>query len=263
MSTANMPVVILCGGLGTRMKEETDFRPKPMVMVGDKPLLHHIMDIYAGYGFRDFILPLGYKGGMIKDYFLNYDIVHSDIKIHSIFSIKNVEYISRRTLDFDVSFIETGLDTQTASRLRMVKDLLPETFMLTYGDGLCDVDIKKLLEFHKSKGKLVTVTGVREPDRFGDIHHKDGFVVKYNEKNRKDKGLINGGFFVMEKKFIDFIDDGPDCKLELTPLSRLVEFGELAVYEHNGRWKCADMAREIDELNDLWSKGDAFWIKKP
>lgn len=267
MDYKEIPVVILCGGHGTRMKEETEFRPKPLVDVGGIPMILHIMNIYYHYGFKEFIFPLGYKGEMIKDYFLNYkDRGDLNLKINRD-SDNWVTHLSVGSInEFDITFINTGLETQTGSRLKVVEKHLKgwnklDTFMLTYGDGVADIDINKLVDFHFSHKKIATVTGIREPDRFGDIISKDGLVVEYNEKAKPKSRLVNGGFYVLNTKFLDYIDDTLDCKLEYLPLQRATEEGQLMTYIHEGKWACADMVREVDHLNELCNKGEAFWIK--
>lgn len=263
MIDRKIPVVILCGGTGTRMKEETEYRPKPMVMVGDKPLLLHIMNIYAYYGFKNFILPLGYKGWMIKEYFLNYNLFSNDIRLSFNACDKcEVSTITHNScLDYTIDFVETGIDTLTAKRLKMLESHIDGMFLMTYGDGVCDVDIDKLINFHLSHGKTVTVTGVREPARFGDIYQDNGRVVAFHEKVARGDKLTNGGFYVVNKNFFDFIEPETNYKLELEPLQKIIDSGELMVYKHDGRWQCADVVREVELLNDLYNQGEAFWIK--
>ena len=259
----NIPVVILCGGYGTRMKEETEFIPKPLVEIGGLPMLVHIMNIYCDYGYHKFILPLGYKGRMIKDFFVNYKY-HNNFRLSIGGGQNNIHFLENKIKDLEIYFVETGLKTQTGSRVKMVQKYLDEfgdTFMLTYGDGLADVDIGKLINFHFSHGKAVTVTGVKAPPRYGNIHHNTGVVTSFHEKTEEASGLINGGFFVFNKKFINYIGDGSDIKLEYEPLRLAVEDGEVRVYEHNGKWACGDLLREVENLNGLYNRGEAFWIK--
>jgi len=257
----NMPVVILCGGYGTRMKEESEYRPKPLSLVGGKPLLWHIMRIYAKFGYKEFILPLGYKGWMIKDYFLNYNDFSNNFSLEMSPACCKKTYIDfNDSIDYTIHFIETGLDAQTGSRLKAVADLLPETFMLTYGDGVSDVNIDKLVDFHFSHGKILTVTGVEEPPRFGSIHHENNCIKVFNEKKTSSPGLVNSGFFVINKKFLDYIDDRSNIKLELEPIQAAVSNNEAMVFCHKGRWVCGDLLREIENMNYLCEKGDAFWL---
>lgn len=258
----DIPVVILCGGYGTRMKEETEFKPKPLMQIGGKPMLWHIMKIYAKHGYKKFILPLGYKGWMIKQYFLDYPYINDDISVTLDGDDRYIRLIKKRDqIDFTIELIDTGIETQTGSRLKRLEDRLPDTFMLTYGDGVSDINIDELVEFHRSHGKIITVTGVKEPFRFGDITHENYVVSSFSEKDGVGPKIVNGGFYVINKEFLHMIDDGDGCKLEYEPLQRATQKKELMVYIHNGRWICADLLRELDHLNDLYKKGDAFWLK--
>jgi len=260
----NIPVVILCGGYGTRMKEETEFIPKPLVEIGGIPMLLHIMNRYYSYGYNKFILPLGYKGRMIKDFFINYKY-HNDFVLYSNEEASSsVKFLNNITNDFEISFIETGLNTQTGSRLKLIRNYIDrygDTFMLTYGDGLADVDIDSLINFHNSHDKMVTITGVQHPPKFGNIYEDKNLVVKFDEKINTPDDIINGGFFVFSTKFIDYIDDGDNVKLEFDPLKKAVDDGEVMVYKHNGRWACGDLLREVENMNNLYNNGDAFWIR--
>jgi len=260
----DIPVVILCGGFGTRMKEETEFIPKPLVPIGGIPMIVHIMNIYYRHGYNKFVLPLGYKGDLIKDYFVNYRF-SSDFKLKVRHGKDNqIEYIDTGKInEFDITFIDTGIETQTGARIKKVREYLKnnhDMFMLTYGDGVADIDIDALMDFHLSHDKLATVTGVNEPFRYGMITESEGKVLNFGEKKGSASNLINGGFFVFNTKFLDYIDDSLNTKLENEPLSNLASDGQLMVYMHDGRWACADMLREIDELNELYYKGGAFWI---
>ena len=261
---SKIPVVILCGGYGTRMKEETEFIPKPLIPIGGIPMIVHIMNIYYRYGYKKFVLPLGYKGDMIKNYFVNYRFSGNfNLKVRE--GKDNViEYMnSGQIKEFDITFIDTGLETQTGARLKMIRKYLDnphDTFMLTYGDGVADIDIQELIDFHFAHGKAVTVTGVNEPVRYGMITEENSKVIDFGEKIGREINLINGGFFVMTTKFFDYIDDNLDTKLENKPLSRVTADDQLMVYLHKGKWACADMLREVDELNEMYYKGEAFWI---
>lgn len=255
-----MKVVILCGGRGTRMKEETEYRPKPMVEVGGRPLLWHIMHIYAHYGFKDFILCLGYKGQMIKDYFLNYQAMNNDFTVklgeHNSIQIHS----THQEKDWSVTLAETGEESKTATRVKKIEKYIDdETFMLTYGDGVADINLKKLLEFHKSHGKIGTATGVHPSSRFGELSIADNRVLSFSEKPQMQTGLINGGFFVFNKDFFDYLNANKDQMLELEPLEKLASDGELRAYKHDGFWQCVDTYRELETLNELWKTQKAPW----
>jgi glucose-1-phosphate cytidylyltransferase len=255
-----MKVVILCGGLGTRLSEETQVRPKPMVEIGGKPILWHIMKIYESHGINDFFLALGYKGETIKDYFLNYHALQSDLTVN----LKNgkVEFNNPTVEDWKVSLIDTGASTMTGGRLLRLKPFLKDsgTFMLTYGDGVSDVNITELLAFHKSHGRLATVTAVRPPVRFGELIINENKVENFQEKPHAGEGWINGGFFVFEPEVFDYISNDSTL-LERDPLEQLAKKGELMAFQHCGFWQCMDTIRDRDFLQDTWNKGNAPWIK--
>lgn len=256
-----MKVVILCGGKGTRMREETEFRPKPMVEIGGRPLLWHIMHIYSNYGFKDFIICLGYKGNMIKQYFLNYEAMNNDFTIQ-LGNRTGIQYHNNhKEADWNVTLVDTGADSQTGARVKKVKSYIDgNTFMLTYGDGLSNVNIKDLLEYHKSHGKIGTMTGVHPPSRFGELVLKENRVELFSEKPQAMKGLVNGGFFVFNKSFFDYLDNDESCILEKKPLEDLSAGGELMVYPHEGFWQCVDTYRELEMLNNMWKSSDAPWL---
>ena len=253
-------VVILCGGLGTRMKEETEVKPKPMVMIGDKPILWHVMKIYSHYGFNDFVLCLGYKGEVIKEYFLNYDILNSDFTIklapQKVVTVHNTSEES----DWRVTLADTGADALKGARLKRIEKYIKEDiFMVTYGDGVGNIDIKKLLEFHNSHGKIATVTGVRPPSLFGELQVKDNKAVIFAEKPQTSTGLISGGFFVFNRKLFDYLTDDDNCDFEKGPLEKIAAKGELMVYTHEGPWVCMDTYRDVVYLNKVWASGEAPW----
>jgi glucose-1-phosphate cytidylyltransferase len=250
--------VILCGGLGTRLSEETTIKPKPMVEIGGRPILWHIMKIYERHGFNDFMLALGYKGEMVKDYFLNYHARMSDLNVHLMSG--RIDYSNPTAEDWRVSLIDTGAATMTGGRLLRLKNQLQSggTFMLTYGDGVSDVDIGRLLEFHRSHGRLATVTAVRPPVRFGELGITDSRVTEFQEKPQAGEGWINGGFFVFEPRIFDFILDDSTL-LEREPLERLARDGELMAYRHSDFWQCMDTVRDRQALEELWARGDAPW----
>lgn len=255
-----MKTVILCGGLGTRLSEETQVKPKPMVEIGGRPILWHIMKIYERHGFNDFVLALGYKGEVIKDYFLNYHARLSDLTVH----LKNgrIDYTNPTAEDWRVSLSDTGANTMTGGRLLRLKGHLQSggTFMLTYGDGVSDVDLTALLAFHRSHGKLATVTAVRPSARFGGMHIDDGVVHNFKEKPQSGEGWINGGFFVFEPGVFDYLGDDSTV-LEQAPLENLVRDGQLMAYEHQGYWQCMDTIRDRDALQALWENRAAPWMR--
>lgn len=256
-----MKVVIFCGGLGTRLKEETEFRPKPMVNIGNKPILWHIMKTYAHYGFKEFVLCLGYKGEVIKNYFYNYEYLNQNITI-KFGSNKQVIYHSENSdiMDWTITFAETGANALKGARLKKVEKFIDgDNFMLTYGDGVANIDINKLLEFHFSHGKIGTVTGVRPPSLFGELLTDNSQVITFSEKPQTSTGLINGGFFVFNKKIYEYLSSNDQCDFEIGPLEQLTNDGELMVYKHEGNWACMDTYRDMKYLNDLWDKGKAFW----
>lgn len=255
-----MKTVILCGGLGTRLSEETVLKPKPMVEIGGYPILWHIMKRYLMYGSKDFYIALGYKGDYIKNYFINYKNKMSDFNID--FSTSKVNYINDFSEDWKVNLIDTGKNTMTGGRLLRLKSFLDkeEMFMLTYGDGVSNIDINKLVDFHKSHGKIGTMSVVRPPVRFGEVFNDSGLVTSFQEKPQAQSGWINGGFFVFSPKIFDYIDDDT-IMLERQPLEKLVEDQQLMSYEHEGFWQCMDTIRDRDLLIDKWNSGNAKWLK--
>ncbi len=255
----SMKVVILCGGLGTRLREETEYRPKPMIEIGGRPMLWHIMKMYGHHGFADFVLCLGYKGQVIREFFLDYHAMNADFTIQLGVKPK-VAYYDRDAIEkWRVTLAETGAETMTGARLARVAKYLRGTFLLTYGDGVSDVNIHDLVAFHRSHGKLVTVTGVRPPSRFGEMDIKDNRVISFNEKPQVSQGLINGGFFVMEPGFLRYLSDDPGLVLEQEPLRRCAQDGQLMIYRHDGFWQPMDTFREYELLNRLWTAGEAPW----
>lgn len=255
-----LKVVILCGGLGTRLKEETEFKPKPMIEVGDKPILWHIMNIYSSYGFNDFVLCLGYKGEVIRNYFLNYYLLNHDLSLSLTQGSAKVYYATGNVLDWNIILSDTGRTTLKGARIKRIgKYLTGDTFMLTYGDGVANIDINDLLQFHKEQGCIGTVTGVKPPSRFGEMVIRNKRVVSFTEKPQSSGGLINGGFFVFNRKIFDYLDDNDNCDFEVGALERLTYEGELAVYELNKEWACMDTPRDVEYLNALWNNRQAFW----
>ena len=253
-----MKVVILAGGLGTRLREETEYRPKPMVEIGGRPILWHIMKIYAAHGQTDFVVCLGYKGDVIRDYFLNYEMRNRDFTI--TLGAHDVQtYGDHHERGWRITLAETGQSTMTGGRLRRVAQYIgDDAFMATYGDGVADVDVTRLLAFHRSRGKLATVTGVRPSSRYGELQVHDGVVKVFREKPQVEEGYINGGFFVFEPRVLEMIERDEET-LEGGLLVRLAERGELAVYQHEGFWQCMDTYRETEMLNELWRGNKAPW----
>jgi glucose-1-phosphate cytidylyltransferase len=253
-----MKAVILAGGLGTRLSEETVSKPKPMVEIGGKPILWHIMKIYSAHGINDFIVCLGYKGYVIKEYFQNYFLHMSDVTFDMQ---KNTMVVHHQTADpWKVTLVDTGEETMTGGRLKRVAQYLDgeEIFCFTYGDGLANVDIRKLIEFHKSHGKLATVTAVQPPGRYGALNRSDNQVQGFIEKPKGDGGWINGGFFVLSPDCINFIESD-ESAWEKTPLEKIANKGELMAFEHDGFWQPMDTLREKNLLEELWSSGKAPW----
>jgi glucose-1-phosphate cytidylyltransferase len=257
-----MKVVIFAGGLGTRISEETDIRPKPMVEIGGKPMLWHIMKIYSHYGYNEFIICLGYKGYVIKEYFMNYFLHNSDISID--LANNKMEILGTQSDNFKVTLVDTGLNTKTAGRLQQVKKYIgDDDFMLTYGDGVCDVNIKDLVAYHKTQNKIATVTAIQMDARFGGMDlAKDGNVLSFKEKAKDDSKWINGGFFVLSPKVFDYLEgDLTNIMWEDSPLEKLANDNELVAFQHNGFWKCMDALRDKLELEELWKTNTAKWKK--
>lgn len=254
-----MKVVILAGGKGSRISEESQYRPKPMVEIGGKPILWHIMKIYSAYGYDNFVICCGYKGSVIKKYFTNYYSYQADAE-HDLKN-KRVKYNKKSEENWKIILANTGYETLTAGRILKIRQYVQdeEDFMLTYGDGVSDIDINKLIDFHKSHGKLVTITTTKPPGRFGSIDiSEDGKINCFREKNREDQSWVNTGFMVMNKKVFDYLGDGEDM-LERTPFERLVTTGELMAFRHNGFWSPMDTIRDKAYLEQLWSTGEAPW----
>jgi glucose-1-phosphate cytidylyltransferase len=253
-----MKVVLLAGGLGTRLREETEFRPKPMVTIGGRPILWHIMKTYAHWGHQEFVICLGYKGDVIRDYFLNYEVRHRDVTV--TLGSRDVQvHGAHDETGWSVTLAETGETTLTGGRLGRVKRYLDgERFMITYGDGVADIDLGRLLQFHRAHGKLATLTAVRPSSRFGEVMIDNDMVSGFQEKPQVQGAWINGGFFVFERAVLDLIA-GDEESLEQSLLTKLTAMRQLAVYQHHGFWQCMDTPREMDLLNDLWRHDKAAW----
>ena len=252
-----MKVIVLAGGLGSRLAEYTKSIPKPMVTIGGKPIIWHILRTYAFYGHNDFYLALGYKAEIIKEYFLNYRSLNADFTVD--LQDGHINFHETDTTDWKVSLIETGLKTMTGGRVKKMKPFIGnETFMLTYGDGVANIDINKVIKFHKSHGKMVTVTAVRPTARFGELEMKGDEVTSFQEKPQTNQGWINGGYFIIEPEFFNFIKEDATI-LERDPLEKAAKSGELMAYCHEGYWQCMDTQRDKDSLEELWDSGNAPW----
>jgi glucose-1-phosphate cytidylyltransferase len=254
-----MKVVIFCGGLGTRLREETEFRPKPMVPVGERPILWHIMKSYAHYGHKEFILCLGYKGEAIKEYFRNYHWNTSDVTL-SLGAKPKIKYHNQHDEeDWTVTMVDTGQNTMTGGRLKRVLPYVKDdTFLLTYGDGVTDSDINASIAFHRKQKKILTMTAVQPAGRFGDMEIADGKVTAFKEKPEKQSGYINGGFFVVDKRIGKYLGDDT-CVFENEPLAKLAAEKQIVAYQHPGFWQCMDTYREQQLLTGLWNSDNAPW----
>ena len=259
-----MDAVILCGGKGTRFSEETINKPKPMIEIGGKPILWHIMKTYSHFGVNRFILALGYKGEQIKQYFYNYKITGADfsLRLDPEEKIKILNHSDEK--DWEIVFVDTGEETLKGGRIkRLDKYIKSDLFHLTYGDGVCDLDINKLVDFHNSHDRLGSVTAVRPPSRFGELNINENNTVKeLEEKPQMGKGLINGGFFIFDKQMLSYLSEDEDCDFEFGPLQKIASEGQLKAFKHEGFWQCMDNVRERDFLNKQIKDNTAPWIKK-
>lgn len=252
-----MKVVLLAGGFGTRLSELTNEIPKPMVPVGDRPIIMHIMNLYSSYGFNEFIIAAGYKSNYIKSFFSNLSITQSDFTIDLFTGDIKVHKFS--SLNWKVTIVDTGLNTMTGGRLKRLKDYLnEETFMMTYGDGLSDINLKESLRHHIKESRLLTMTAVRPPARFGELIIDNSKVTKFEEKPQLHDGWINGGFFICETKVLDYIG-GDDEMFEREPMDKLCKIEQITAFKHEGFWQCMDSKKDYDKLNDLWNGGSAPW----
>lgn len=256
-----MKVVILCGGQGMRLREETEVKPKPMVEIGGMPILWHIMKTYAHYGFREFVLCLGYKGEVIKEYFYNYEMLANDFTVE--LGSKNIKiYPKHSEKGWKVTLVDTGKAAMTGTRIKRIEEFIDsDTFMLTYGDGVTDLDIRQLLAFHQSHGNIGTVTGVFPQSRYGELLIQDDRVLSFDEKSANHKNLISGGYFVFNRKIFDYLQNEEGCVLERDALEKLSKDNQLKVFQHHGFWQCMDTYRDYEYLQGLWGKGEALWKK--
>lgn len=254
-----MKVIILAGGKGSRLGSVTEFTPKPMVRVGQYPLLWHIMSIYAKYGHKDFLVALGYQGDVIKDYFLNYQTKTSDFFVNLSTNDVTLDNQNNVTEDWNVGLINTGLSSLKGARIKRLERYIDGTTMMTYGDGVADINIDDLVAFHKSHGKCLTLTGVHPPSRFGELSVSGDRLLNFEEKPQTSTGVINGGYMVFEPELLNFLTTDEDCDLEYGALGKLAQGGEVMVYHHKGQWACVDHERDLDYLNALWANGKAFW----
>ena len=254
-----MKVVILAGGWGTRLGKQTEIVPKPMVLIGGKPIIWHIMNIYSRFGFNEFIISCGVKAHVIKDYFRNYDTLNSNFTI-DLSNNNVVLHDAHKEKNWKITIIDTGLNSLKGARIKRIEKFLDDDInMLTYGDGLADIDINKLLAFHKSHNKTITVTGVHPPARFGEIKENNGLVSTFSEKPQTSEGLINGGYMVFNKNLLDYLSTDSECDLEFGALEKLARKGEVMVYKHDGKWQCMDHERDFVRLNRLWEENKSFW----
>jgi len=256
----NIQVVILCGGLGTRLREETEFRPKPMVNIGSRPIIWHIMKIYASNGYTNFILALGYKGEMIKNYFCHYELMNNDVTIELGDQKKVCLHQLHQEVGWQITMADTGQNSLKGARLKKIqKYITGDIFMMTYGDGLANIDIKALMAFHKSHGKIATVTGVTPISAFGKLKVESDQVRSFCEKPKEQDNIISGGFFVFNKEIFNYLSSDDECDLEIGPLEIIANEGQLMVYKHTGFWTCMDTLRDMERINNLWYEGNPKW----
>ncbi|MDH5403292.1 MAG: glucose-1-phosphate cytidylyltransferase [Candidatus Heimdallarchaeota archaeon] len=254
-----MKVVILAGGFGTRLGKITETIPKPMVRIGNKPIIWHIMNYYSSFGYNDFVICLGYKGEIIKEYFINYTYYNSDFTID--YSNDEIKLYQPNNIDWKVTLVDTGLNTLKGGRLKRVEKYLDDINFLTYGDGLSNIDITALLNFHKENNKIITISGVNPPSRFGEISiDENNLVGKFTEKPQVSTGLINGGFMVFNKELLNYLD--LECDLETEVFNKLVDDKNIVIYKHQGYWECMDNERDLIHLEKIWNLGKAPWAVK-
>lgn len=255
-----MKVVILCGGMGTRLKEETEYRPKPMVKIGTKPILWHLMNIFAFHGFKDFILCLGYKGEMIKEYFINFEMLNNDFTIN-LSHPQEIKIHASKYSDWSVTLADTGKKTLKGGRLKKVEKYIEgDIFLATYGDSIGNIDIPALVKFHQSHGKIATISGVTPASRFGKMKFEGNRVLTFQEKPQDMESITNGGFMVFSKKIFDYLTTDDACDLEYGLFEQLAKSGQLMMFKHKGFWACMDTIRDMEYLNELWDSDNAGWV---
>lgn len=259
MGVNNMKLIILAGGYGTRLGNLTNSIPKPMVQVAGKPILWHIMKTYAHYGVKDFVICLGYKGDVIKDYFLHYDANNNDFTVN--LSDNSVEFHNEHDeVDWKVTLVDTGINTLKGGRLKRIENYLDDDInLLTYGDGLADINIKDLLEFHKNNARMVTISGVHPPARFGELVARGNILTSFEEKSQTSQGMINGGYMVFNKELFNYLTSDESCDLEAGIFEQLATEGKIAVFKHEGLWACMDTERDLNYLEKIWKNNEAFW----
>lgn len=257
-----MKVVILCGGMGTRLKEETEYRPKPMVKIGTKPILWHLMNIFAFHGFKDFILCLGYKGEMIKEYFINFEMLNNDFTIN-LSHPQEIKIHGSKYSDWAVTLADTGKKTLKGGRLKKVEKYIEgDIFLTTYGDSIGNIDIPALVKFHQSHGKIATISGVTPASRFGKMKFEGNRVLTFQEKPQDIESITNGGFMVFSKKIFDYLTTDDACDLEYGLFEQLAKSEQLMMFKHKGFWACMDTIRDMEYLNELWDSDNAGWVFK-
>ena len=254
-----MKVVIFCGGTGTRLKEQTEFLPKPLIYIGGFPMVFHVMKIYSYYGYTDFVLALGYKQEAFKEYFAHFNEINNDVVMYGDYSTKH--YPNGKDSNWKVTLSNTGANTLKGGRLKRIEKYIQgDTFMATYGDGVADIDIPKLLAFHKEHGKIVTMTGVKQKPRFGDIYEARGEVASFTEKQQHT--LVNGGFYVFDRRIFDYLTEDVRCDLEVGALEKIAKEGEMRVYKHDGFWACVDTLCDMGILQSMCDAGNTPWLRR-
>jgi len=252
-----MKVIILAGGYGSRLGHVTELIPKPMVEIGGRPIIWHIMKTYAHYGYNEFVIALGYKANVIKDYFFKLQSYNSDFTVDT--ATGEITYHNGAADQWKVTLVDTGLETLKGGRIKRLEKYLDDVNMLTYGDGVANININELIQFHKNHGKTITITGVKPPSMFGEVLEENGLVLSFEEKPQTSKGLINGGYMVFNKEMLNILTSDVNCDFEIGPLEKLAEKQEVMTYKHEGFWECADTVRDVNHLNKIWDNNVAKW----